>query len=357
MGDGTRENPYTREDVIRLIEENGGTAKELDLSQKVFEEGIDLSSLDLRGIILKKAALVNAYLESADLRRAHLEGADLQGANLMMAELTGGTHRERDDSVYAPYEGAYLESAHLEGADLTYAHFEGVDLKYAHLERTLLIGAHFEGADLQGAHLEGADLLGAHLQGTNLSGADIQGTALRTAYLEGAYLGGAKFNYETDFEDVHWGNYKLGEEAEIYRGLRMWYTQHGIYDIAGEFFFREMEAKRKRTKWWPQPWHRLWSQFVSLICGYGERPLRVIGWAASVVLVSALIYFVAGSVWEWPAFWNSLYFSAVSFTALGYGSWLQTTNDWIRGIGAFESFIGVFTIALFLITFIRKMRR
>ena len=32
MGDGTKENPYTREDVLRLIKENGGTAKELDLS-------------------------------------------------------------------------------------------------------------------------------------------------------------------------------------------------------------------------------------------------------------------------------------------------------------------------------------
>jgi len=30
MGDGTKENPYTREDVLRLIEENGGTAKGLD---------------------------------------------------------------------------------------------------------------------------------------------------------------------------------------------------------------------------------------------------------------------------------------------------------------------------------------
>jgi len=32
MGDGTQENPFTREDVLRLIEENGGTAKGLDLS-------------------------------------------------------------------------------------------------------------------------------------------------------------------------------------------------------------------------------------------------------------------------------------------------------------------------------------
>lgn len=33
MGDGTKENPYTREDVLKLIEENGGIAKGLDLTE------------------------------------------------------------------------------------------------------------------------------------------------------------------------------------------------------------------------------------------------------------------------------------------------------------------------------------
>ncbi|MFC1974744.1 hypothetical protein ACFLVA_01885 [Chloroflexota bacterium] len=58
MGDGTKENPYTREDVLRLIEENGGKAVGLDLSRKVFEEGIDLRGLNknhLQGITLDNA--------------------------------------------------------------------------------------------------------------------------------------------------------------------------------------------------------------------------------------------------------------------------------------------------------------
>ena len=56
MGDGTKENPFTREDVLRLIEENGGKADGLDLSEKVFEGGIDLSGLNLKGIILDGAS-------------------------------------------------------------------------------------------------------------------------------------------------------------------------------------------------------------------------------------------------------------------------------------------------------------
>ena len=53
--------PLTRQDVVGLIEVNGGTAMALDLVGRDLH-GSDLSSLDLK---------------RANLRRAHLEGADL----------------------------------------------------------------------------------------------------------------------------------------------------------------------------------------------------------------------------------------------------------------------------------------
>lgn len=341
MGDGTKENPYTREDVRRLIEQNGGKAEGLDLSEKVFEAGIDLRGLDLSGIILERAVFSCSPLFGLDNLPPDVE-----------------LYKEEDllSSIKDVHlEGVCLEHANLKEANLVGAYLEGADLIEAHLERAILTGAHLEGADLISADLEGADLECTHLEGANLYNAN----------LKGAYLADTQFSRDTNFMSVQWGNYILGEEEDgdfgeaedAYRRLKQWYTNAGVYDIAGEFFYREMEAKRKSMKWWPQPWHRAWVEFVSFICGYGERPYRVILWAASVVLGLALIYFAIGSTWEWWAFWNSLYFSAVSFTALGYGSWLQATNDWIKGIGAFESFVGVFTIALFLITFTRKMRR
>ena len=54
MGDGTKVSPYNREDVLRLIEENGGKAEGLDLSEKQFVENINLSNIDLSGIVLNK---------------------------------------------------------------------------------------------------------------------------------------------------------------------------------------------------------------------------------------------------------------------------------------------------------------
>ncbi len=333
MGDGTEQNPFTREDVLKAIEENGGTAEGLDLSGAVFEQGIDLHGLDLKGIILNGVDLPSAQLLHADLQYAKFNPHNSKPANLEGADL----------------RGAHLEYAELKGAELCEAIF-GLSGELSHMK------AHLDNTDLRGAKLFRADFNGVFFYDTKL-----EGTFIRGADITEAHLG-----------DADWGNYKIGEEIKYkdyysaehrYRQLKIWYTQSGYYDIAGEFFFREMEAKRKGVKWWPQPWHRTWSAFHSFVSGYGERPLRVVRWGALVLFVSALLYFFLRGVAPYnlslQAFLGSLYYSAVSFTALGYGPWFTgaSVRSWVQGAGSAEAFIGVFTIALFLVTFTRKMRR
>lgn len=358
MGDGTKENPYTREDVLRLIEEHGGTAAGLDLSGKVFEEGVDLTEIDLTGAILNGTRLVKAVLKKAVLDKCHLKEALLTGAHL---------------------EGAFLEDAHLEGVRMSSARLENANLVGAHLEKARLTAAHLEGAEFFDAHLEEANLINTFLDRTRLSG----------TYLQGAHMLGAKFTANTEMDSVDWGDYILGEEKEgekegkkdflrwaegLYRKLKTWYTNAGHYDISGEFLFREMEAKRKNLRWL-QPQERRWlgwwplqGQKVRLnvykwLYGYGERPWRVVLWGSVVLLGSALLYFFLRGVAPYTltveAFSSSLYYSAVSFTALGYGPWFSASSvrSWVQGVGAAEAIVGVFMIALFLVTFTRKMIR
>jgi uncharacterized protein YjbI with pentapeptide repeats len=168
MGGGTQANPYTREDVLRLIKENGGKAKGLDLSNKEFEPHVDLRSLDIHGIILRSASLEDAHLE-----KTILSGADLREA--------------------------WLAEAHIEEADL----------EEASLQEAWLMGANLERAYLGGAHLEGSNLYFANLHGS--------------------YLESAEFTYNTKFENVNWGDYILEEEKvgylnaaqETYRRLKI----------------------------------------------------------------------------------------------------------------------------------------
>ncbi len=320
-----KQKPLTRKDVLKLIEQNGGTAERLDLSGAVFEAGIDLSGLNLQRVILKEAKFPTSF------KREIVEGADLRGT-------------------------------HLENADLTKAHLERAELHETHLERANLRDAHLEGAYIWDTHLEGANLMMAHLQGANLT---------RT-----------KFSPNINLQDVDWGNYILDEDKQgdfesavaSYRHLKMWYTNAGYSDIAAKFYYREKEVQRKRVsrevtaqfrsvKIWTLfrrqrtlTWSFLWLWIYWLLCGYGEKTFRVAVSAAIIILGLAVAYYFWGS-FNTSSFWDTLYYSAVSFTALGYGKWAPQPTGWAKGMGAVEAFIGVFTIALFLVTFVRKMTR
>ncbi len=272
MGDGTKENPFTREDVLRLIKENGGKAEGLDLSGKVFEKGIDLRGFDLSGVNLENAYLVDAHLENASLFSAHLENS-------------------------------------------------------------VLVCAHLQNADLSDSNLAGAHLTHAQL------------------------------NSNTLLEDVKWGNYILGEEmkgylesaVDTYRYLKMWYTNAGIADTAAKFYYREKEANRKSIKWRSKHWNdRFAAELMRVGFGYGERWWNILGWMALVVFGSTVAYYLSGEL----NLLYSLYFSVISFTALGYGKWVDITpQGWVQALGAFESLVGISMMALLLVTFVRKWTR
>ena len=106
------------------------------------------------------------------------------------------------------------------------------------------------------------------------------------------------------------------------------------------------------------------SIFEALL-GYGERPWRVIGASFIVIFGLSFVYldysYFAFSDRGLEEFWSrfkiSLYFSGLSFTALGYGNWVSPTPGWTRYLGPVESLVGVLLLALFLVTFLRKMLR
>lgn len=78
--------------------------------------------------------------------------------------------------------------------------------------------------------------------------------------------------------------------------------------------------------------------------------------------MAAVVFGLAGAYHLWGTFNSSsfsdaLYYSATSFTALGYGQWAPQPIGWAKGMGVAEAFIGVFMMALLLVTFVRKWTR
>jgi hypothetical protein len=91
-------------------------AKRLDL-QGLGLWGANLLDANLLGTDLRDANLLGANLRYADLRDADLRGADLRGADLRKADLRSADLGNADLG-YTDLRGAYLDDVHLHGADL-----------------------------------------------------------------------------------------------------------------------------------------------------------------------------------------------------------------------------------------------
>lgn len=271
-------------------------------------------------------------------------------------------------------EGFHLARANLEGINLVrHGGKTGYSLARADLYRTNLRGAHMFKVDLSEASLMKADCREA-----NLHFADF-----RDANLLGAKLDNAKI------ENVNWGkrllHERMGHEAlkahrrpeamdyfeqgeEICRHLRKVGEAQGLFELSGTFFYKEMIMRRLQM---PILSAQRWvSALVDRFCGYGERPARVIIFSMSFVFICAFLYFLMGigsggelisldlnkSVGEnIITFFKTLYFSVVTFTTLGYGDIVPIGPS--KVLAAIEAFTGSFTLALFVVVFVKKMTR
>ena len=277
------------------------------------------------------------------------------------------------------------------GLDLT-----SRSLRSANLSELNLREGCFRAADLGRTDFREADLFRADLQEADVFRADFRGAFLMQSDLQGAYLLAVRIDEHTNLDDINWGHNYINEWEQIgsyqnaranYRQLNTWHQNHGHSDIAGEFLYREWVCKRLEAQErlssalsWRHPWRTfralnwrwwhslilcLWLAIHELLFGYGERPIRTVVTAAFVILGFALVFFlfplselVTTSRSEVLArLWNSLYFSLVSFTTLGYGEWIKHPDNSLRYLGGLESFIGLFLTAIFLVTFTRKWTR
>lgn len=267
--------------------------------------------------------------------------------------------------------GVDLECRQLQGAQLVKANLEN-----AHLFRANLDDAHLFSANLKNATLFKASLVNANLRSANISGANLLGANIKGTRLEGSDLGRKSIvvNERKGNEDAHRGNHiealKHWHEAEeIYLALLNNFREAGRNDEASEMFYRMMVVKRKVM---PAVSVARWGSWcMDVLCGYGERPMRIISSCLVLILGAAFIFFFLGIKDSGgqtvgvetglgmheniKAFANCVYFSVITMTTTGYGDF--TPNEVTRSFAGAEAFIGSFLMAVFILVFSRKMMR
>jgi pentapeptide repeat protein/ion channel len=406
-----------RDAIVRL--RAAQVTKPLDLGGRDLRgadlRAMDLAAANLAGADLRGTALDGAHLGGADLTAAQLDGARLEGADLRHARLTGASLRQAELSG-AHLEQALLHGAHLEGAHLPHARLDGARLRDAHFEGATLWGASLRGAELDGGHFSGADL-----HDVDLDGAFFAGSTLADADLALARWGdhGAGEELAARRAPLAERAEQYLVAADAYRRLRQACSAQGLYGRAGELYRSEMRMRQaayasefarglsavpvlgaipraifgylaargaRRAAANPsetrpaalstlldapgRAWRAvvgplarwLWHAALEVLCGHGERVGRVLVAGLVVIIGMALVYLRLGQLTEGngtvvTSYWHALYFSACSFTSIGYAAFSPGAVGVAKWLGVAESFTGNFLLALFLVTFTRKLTR
>jgi hypothetical protein len=271
-------------------------------------------------------------------------------------------------------QGLSLKRAELSDIHLVnHNHKQGFDLSYSDLYRANLSGAHLFNINLSHASLMKADLRHANLHCANLKGCNLLGVKWQRAKIENMDIGESLLQEELAHKALKRNDHELAldylqQAEEIYRDLRKAAEHEGIFTMAGHFIVKELTMRRYQLPMYSL--RRLFSKVVDLFCGYGEAPLRVVGFSILLILLCAILYFFTGINYSGEQlqfysgmgiadglrlFFSCLYYSVVTFTTLGYGD--ITPLGLSRLIAAVEAFTGSFTIALFVVVFVKKMTR
>ena len=281
----------------------------------------------------------------SDFRGKDLKGQNLSGANLSQQDLSG------ENLFDVKLKEADLVGANLSGCDMTHCDLRGADLTKA---------------NLRSARLWGADLRGAVLSECDLSDADFWNAKLHNVKAWHTNLSGAKSIARSSFSDgrKYFPRIRINESGpaaaeESYRDLKQLFLNSGLYNDAGWASFREKVMERAVMKkkgdlnYFP-------SLLMNVLCGYGEKPYRIVLSAFFTILAFAFGYMLADGA-EYTMGQNYamkivdyIYFSTITFTTVGFGDFLPRPYPLFRIMAAAEAFLGVFLSGLFIFTLARK---
>jgi uncharacterized protein YjbI with pentapeptide repeats len=329
----------------------------------------------------------------------HFENTEKYSAEAIESYFGSGvnlkTAAEAELAANRSLELAYLVGAELGGNLMS----DGCNLR----------GGIFLRANLNGAHLSYCDLEGTNFGYANLENAYLSSCNLKNAWFLGARLFNAKFRDNSfnhvvglskdNFKGWRWGWFPRFQMLEdysaqcelVYRSLAMYFSSQGMFDDASWAAYKSRLMRHRvltqrlsqATLWaeeavpammsnparlrelvgympgvsgrrysWRFSARRIaafleWTRSLLLrfIMGYGEKPLRVIGNALGVILGYALIYKYFNAIHD-NSFVSCLYFSAITFTTVGYGD--LAPHGAFRLFAASEALLGILLCGLFL---------
>jgi len=282
--------------------------------------------------------------ESVDLRGAPLAGFDFR------------VPVQEDDEGFTE-EIAILSNIHFEGANLKHCNFQDGKIHDCYFENTELRHSGFKGATLNNCNFQGADCQGMDLNGAKLIDCDFLDATIKDMSTASTILD-QKTTFGTQLKSEKEGSFHFASIE--YKQIKEMYKASSLHQEADKYHYKEMITKRKLTSI-KSPKRVLNFIFGDLLCKYGTSFTRVLLASLIIIVLCAILYTTNNSLLFHNApltgaqFTNSLYFSIVTFTTLGYGDYHAIGA--MRFVAAGESFVGAALMALFTVVVARTIIR
>jgi uncharacterized protein YjbI with pentapeptide repeats len=395
----------TREDVLRILEANGGPAGAAFDRQPL--EGVSLHyeavREDLEAGKASWSACYSYVTHGLNLRGATLRGARLQGANLMQADLSeatlGNAHLDGANCQDAKFLDAFMIRLKAPGANFRYCDLRSSYLPEADLSGANLSAARLQGADLRDVDLEGAILCDAQLSEVNLRGARLEGANLFGAWLVNASLSRTQIGERLVQECETYENPeplmeawegkcipgRYAQAAAVYRALKNNFFSTGNYDDASWAYIKERKM-RKKSHWplsvranYPAAFSRLptqgsrgkWARFTfygghllqwlrdwffDVTSIYGERPQVTLLWAAAFVIGFAVWFKTAGGIEGAQTWLDDFNYSLGAFVTIGFGAF-EAVSATAKTLTSVEALLGIGVLALLMFALGNRINR
>jgi len=243
-----------------------------------------------------------------------------------------------------------------------------------------LVDANLDGISLRQKNLQHSDLTGASMRNGRFNKVGFDFSVMNRVNFEKAILEKVDLRRTKGLFDIRWHEvifdgvqlphmdfvgakscYENDDPPDqkkaqfVYRSFKELYKRQGDHDACGLFYESEMDMKRATG----DLLERIWLQILWAVCGYGEKPARLVMWFFLIIFGFANGYTAChlegpdGAVGD--DYWTCLYFSIVTFTSLGYGD--ICPRGVARVLACSEALLGVFAISLFVFVFCRRMVR
>ena len=254
--------------------------------------------------------------------------------------------------------GADLTEADLIGARITNCDFVGADMSRSNLTRATVTNSSFSHADLREAYFTEANLRDTDFMGSCLAGA----TLWNADFTQARHIKRRNFTLQERSDDKTEARHSENQAQiaqESYRSLKHYFTSKGLYEDASWAAYRERIMERKHY-WNKKNIRYVPSLLMDLLSGYTEKPGNVIASSLAIILLFGAAYYLFRVPYNMAfpdrsvGLWDSIYFSFITFTTVGYGDLVPHPTAAMRLLTCVEAFTGPFMAGLYVFTLTRR---